>query len=334
MQKAVFESRLEQIAAQLREEANYKPFATSRQFEQRVREVAHDIFSKEGISIDFTPHPQAFPDIEIKEYGIEVKFTLNDEWRSIANSVLETNRIESVLHVYILFGKMGGVPDVRWAEYEKSVMHVRTSHVPRFEVQIDAKESLFDIMGISYDAFRQLEMHEKMKHIRRYARQRLKKGERLWWLEEDVDNAHALPMQARLFTGLGQEEKTRLRAETILLCPQIVQSGRVRHKYDDATLFLLTYHGVVCHQARDLFTAGSVSNPDNDDVGGLYISRMLKLMEKEIEAAALRMDDALFVEYWGVSVPVQDRIREWLKKADAFAGGKWKPSAVLFMNRS
>jgi len=119
-----------------------------------------------GIRIDFSPHPQAFPDIEIGEYGIEVKFTLNDEWRSIANSVLETNRIEEVLHVYLLFGKMGGEPDVKWAEYEKSVMHVRTSHVPRFEVQIDAKESLFDIMGVPYDEFRKLAMHEKMKYIR------------------------------------------------------------------------------------------------------------------------------------------------------------------------
>jgi len=330
MQKADFEHRIEQMATQLREEARRKPFAASKQFENRVREVAQYVFSPHGVEIDFEPHPQAFPDIEIGEYGIEVKFTLNDEWRSIANSVLETNRIESVLHVYVLFGKMGGVPDVRWAEYEKSVMHVRTSHVPRFEVQIDAEESLFEKMGISYDDFRQLEMHKKMKHIRQYARQRLKKGERLWWLDDDAENTHALPMQARLFTELEQSEKTRLRAEAILLCPQVVKSGRARHKYDDAVLFLLTYHGVVCHQARDMFTAGSVSNPENDDEGGLYIVRMLKLMEKDMETAALRMDDALFVEYWGASVPARDRIKEWLRRADVFADGKWTPSATLF----
>ncbi|KXU36954.1 restriction endonuclease [Ventosimonas gracilis] len=327
MQKEVFEHHLEQIADQLRSEARQAPFTTSKQFENRVREIAQEVFSGQGVEIDFTPHPQAFPDIEINEYGIEVKFTLNDEWRSIGNSILETNRIDSVLHVYLLFGKMGGVPDVRWAEYEKSVMHVRTSHVPRFEVQIGAEESLFDLMGIAYDDFRQLEMHEKMQYIRQYARKRLKKGERLWWLDE-----HALPIQAKLFTELEQSEKTRLRAEAILLCPQIVRSGRSRNKYDDAVLFLLTWHGVVCHQARDMFTAGSVGNPENVDHGGLYIIRMLKLMQKDIEAAALRMDDALFVEYWGASVSPENRIREWLKKADAYAGGRWLPSKELFLS--
>jgi len=320
MQREVFEQHLEQIANQLRTEARQAPFTASKQFENRVREIAQEVFADQGVKIDFTPHPQAFPDIEIGEYGIEVKFTLNDEWRSIANSVLETNRIDSVLHAYLLFGKMGGVPDVRWAEYEKSVMHVRTSHVPRFEVEIGTKESLFDLMGIAYDDFRCLAMHEKMQYIRQYARKRLKKGERLWWLEDSSE--HTLPIQARLFTELGQAEKTMLRAEAILLCPQIVQSGRSRNKYDDAVLFLLTWHGVVCHQARDMFTAGSVSNPENDDHGGLYIIRMLKLMEQDIEAAALRMDDALFVEYWGASVSPENRIREWLKKADAYAGGR------------
>jgi len=80
-----------------------------------------------------------------------------------------------------------------------------------------------------------------------------------------------------------------------------------------------------------MFTAGSVSNPENVDHGGLYIIRMLKLMEQDIEAAALRMDDALFVEYWGASVSPENRIQEWLKKADAYAGGRWQPSKELFL---
>ena len=51
---------------------------------------------------------------------------------------------------------MGGVPEVRWGEYEQSVIHVRTSHVPRFEIELpsekaEIKESLFQQMGICYD---------------------------------------------------------------------------------------------------------------------------------------------------------------------------------------
>ncbi|MDR0556763.1 MAG: hypothetical protein LBG43_02685 [Treponema sp.] len=283
------------------------------------------------IEIDFNPHPQAFPDIAVGNFGVEVKFTLADTWRSVANSVLETNRIETVEKVYLIFGKMGGTPEVKWDDYAKSVIHVRTSHVPRFEVEISADHSLFELMGIRYDDFRISPMEEKMRYIRDYARSRLQKGERLWWLEDKENAEHTLPIQARLYATLSTEEKTKLRAEAVLLCPGIAQSGRVKNKYDDAVLYLLTYHGVICHQARDLFSAGSVAKPNNDDDGGIYIERALKLIENEMIEAALRMDDALFVEYWGESAQPKQRIKKWLEKVDALARD-WTPSNSLFLS--
>jgi hypothetical protein len=195
---------------------------------------------------------------------------------------------------------------------------------------VTVKESLFDGMGIRYDDFRKLPMQDKMKYIRAYARKIHPDG-RLWWIEDKDTDEHTLPAEARLYTNLTTEEKTRLRAEAALLCPNIVKSGRSHNKYDDRVLYLLTYHGVLCHQARDLFSAGSVANPDNDDEGGIYIKRALKLIEKEMRKAALRMDDALFVEYWGESVPPEKRIQKWLEKADGVASG-WTPSTSLFLN--
>ena len=326
-----FEQILENACNILTNESINKIFSSSMNFEDRVRELLSDLTKPyPEIEIDFNPHPQAFPDIAVGNFGVEVKFTLNDTWRSVANSILETNRIDTVEKVYLIFGKMGGIPEVKWNDYDKSVIHVRTSHVPRFEVEISANRSLFEIMGISYDDFRKLNMNEKMRYIRIYARSRLQKGERLWWLEDNLEADHAIPIQARLYTNLPVEEKTRLRAEAVLLCPSIVKSGRAKNKYDDAVLYLLTYHGVICHQARDLFSAGSVANPDNDDEGGLYIERSLKLIEKEIIHAALTMDDALFVEYWGESVSPEKRIEKWLEKADALAQD-WIPSKSLFL---
>lgn len=330
MTQEEFENILDSVCAKLTTEARKETFKTSAQFENRVREVLHEILSDSPVEIDFKPHPQAFPDIAVGSFGVEVKFTLNDTWRSVANSVLETNRIESVKRVYLVFGKMGGVPEVSWGDYEQSVIHVRTSHVPRFEVELFANRSLFALMGVTYDEFRSLPMEEKMHHIRSYARSRLQKGERLWWLEDTPDAEHALPIQARLYTSLSTAEKTRLRAEAALLNPSIVKSGRSRNKYDDVVLYLLTYHGVICHQARDLFSAGSVANPNNDNEGGIYIERALKLVENEMKKAALEMDDALFVEYWGESVPPEERIARWLVKADAIARD-WVPSESLFL---
>lgn len=324
-----FEANLTTIATLLQAEAIESIFKNSKAFEDRVREIASDVFV--GETIDLDPAAQAFPDIAIGSFGIEVKFTEKDTWRSVANSVLETNRVDSVSKVYVIFGKMGGTPEVRWDDYEKCVMHVRTSHVPRFELEIGASQSLFEQMAISYDAFRHSEMHDKMEHIRKYARGRLKPGERLWWLEDSKDSLHSLPIQARLYTKLSMAEKTRMRAEAILLCPQIVNSGRSRDKYDDVVLYLLTYHGVLCHQARDLFSAGSVANPKNDDNGGIYIQRSISLIEKEIIEASMSMDAALFIEYWGEDVPPEKRIGHWLMMADRYAKD-WVPSATLFLN--
>ena len=336
MTKNEFEEILNKCCTQLTEEARTTGFKTSAQYDTSVREVLSVITKEdETIQIEFTPHPQAFPDIAMGEYGVEVKFTLNDTWRSIANSVLETQRIDEVKHIYVVFGKMGGLPEVRWGEYEQSVIHVRTSHVPRFEIELpsektEVKESLFEQMGIRYDDFRKLDMQDKMKYIRAYARKIHPDG-RLWWVEDKEDSdEHTTPVQARLYTNLSMEEKTRLRAEAALLCPSIVKSGRSRNKYDDMVLYLLTYHGVLCHQARDLFSAGSVANPKNDDEGGIYIERALKLIEGEMKDAALRMDDALFVEYWGESVPPEKRIKRWLEKADELAT-EWVPSKSLFL---
>lgn len=336
MDKIEFENLLDRCCARLTDEARTTGFGDSACFENRVREVLDGLTSNDGtFHIDYNPHPQAFPDIALGEYGVEVKFTKQDTWRCIANSVLETQRIETVKHIYVIYGKMGGTPEVRWGEWEQSVVHVRTSHVPRFEIEmakggVAVHESLFRQMGIRYDDFRKLDMQGKMRYVRAYAKKIHPDG-RLWWVEDGGEDTHTTPLQARLYTNLTAEEKVRLRAEAALLCPSIVQSGRVRNKYDDAVLYLLTYHGVLCHQARDLFSAGSVANPKNDDEGGIYIARALKLIEEEMQEAALRMEDALFVEYWGESVPPKMRIARWLEKADELAKG-WKPSECLFVN--
>ena len=327
MKQDQFEKLLNQVVENLTSQARKVVFTTSKSFEDRVR----DVLIKFGtdMNVDLEPHPYVFPDIVLGDFGIEVKFTTNDTWRSVANSVFESTRSKDVKHIYIVFGKMGGNPEVRWGKYDDCVMHVRTSHVPRFEVEIGAEQSLFAKMGLEYEIFRNLSEEDKMLHIRKYARGRLKKGERLWWLEDTENSQHSLPLQAKLYTSLEQEEKRRLRAESVLLCPQVLKSSRSKNKYDDAVLYMLTYRGVLCHQARDLFSAGSVALRSNPERGGNYLMRALQDIEEEILEAAATLEDALFEEYWGRVVPKEQRISEWLKKADSYASG-WKPSEELF----
>ncbi len=329
MEQQEFENLLDKVVNRLTAEARITIFLQSKMFENRVRQILQEVVSNQQIAIDFEPHPYGFPDIAMGEYGVEVKFTTNDTWRSVANSVFEGLRVKGVNCIYVIFGKMGGIPEVKWGKYEDCVMHVRTSHVPRFEVEIGAKQSLFNKMGVTYEEFKEADPEEKMKHVRKYARGRLKEGERLWWLEDEFDQQHTLPMQARLYIHLDQQEKRKLRAEAALLCPQIVKSSRSKNKYDDVVLYILTYHGVLCSQARDLFSAGSVALRADGTRGGNYILRALKDIENEMQAAAQRLDDKLFIEYWGKSCEPDLRISEWLKRADSYADG-WTPSDELF----
>lgn len=307
-----------------------KAFTESKSFETRVRQVIKSLIEQFEIAVDFSPHPYGFPDIVLGTFGVEVKFTTNDTWRSVANSVFESFRNKDVQDIYLIFGKMGGTPSVRWGRYEECVMHVRTSHVPRFEVDIDASESLFKKFGISYEDFSQLTEEGRMEHVRKYARSRLKKGERLWWLEEKSDEGHSLPIQVRLFQNLSDEDKLKMRAEASLLCPAIVGSGRSRTKYINPIMYLLTYHGILA--TRDAFSAGSVAGPER---GGDHVKRALMNIQSQMQAAAAYLSDALFVEYWERSVAPENRIKEWLILADKFAAlatPPWKPSEVLFLD--
>lgn len=332
MTTETFESLLTAAAAKLTKEIRKDTnLHVPRTFEDRAREVLRGLAKESGIKVD-EARPQTFPDIVLNAFGVEVKVANKDTWRSVANSVFEGTRNLDVKEVYVLFGKMGGVPEVRWGRYEDCVMHVRTSHVPRFEVEIGAKQSLFKKFGITYDKFCELPEEEKMQHIRKYARGRLKDGDRLWWLEDTSEPQHTLPLEVRLYMGLSQAEKKKCRAEAALLCPQVVKPSRAKKKYDDAALYLLTYRGVLCSQVRDLFSAGSVALKSNEKRGGIYIMRSLADLESEMKSAAKKLEDALFVEYWGKSVPPEKRISEWLTRADSFATD-WKPSECMFLKK-
>ncbi|XHX78200.1 MAG: hypothetical protein RBJ76_27855 [Stenomitos frigidus ULC029] len=284
-------------------------------------------------AVSYEPHPHIFPDIPLGEFGIEVKFTTNDTWRSIANSIFEGMRDLSVEHIYLIFGKMGGEPEVRWGRYDDCVMHVRTSHVPRFEVEMTAEESLFEQMGTTYADFSKASDEQKMTYVRAYARKRLKPGERLWWLEEKEEQEHSLPLQVKIYMNLDQKEKRQLRAEAAILCPQIVKPSRVKDKYSDAVSYMLTYRGVLCPQARDLFSAGSVALRADGSRGGNYLKRALADIENEMRIAATTLEDALFEEYWGRIVPSEERIAAWLAMADNYARN-WIPSEELFLDKT
>ena len=329
MNPADFETVLDVATSTLTAAAqNDQPVTDPKTFQDAVLDALKTAAKGLGVTVEPTFHPHAFPDIAINGFGVEVKHTNKDSWLAVGNSVFEGQRDQSVDLVYVVYGKMGGWPEVRWARYEDCITHVRISHAPRFVLEMDRAAPLFSHMGLPYDEFRVLSPEDKMRHIREYARGRLKQGERLWWLEDREDPEHALPLAVSVYRTLPESTKRTLRAEASLLCPEIVQGGHRRGKYDRAGMYLITRHGVYTPQLRDLFSAGSVGARTGKR-GHKYIIDALRDIEGEMRLAAERLDDELFVEYWGVSCPPELRIHHWLTMADDYAPD-WTPSAELF----
>lgn len=297
------------------------------EFEQGVLDMLKVAARKTNYEVNPTFHRSAFPDIRVNGYGVEAKFTKQDTWLAVGNSIFEGMRDPDVETVYAVMGKIGGTPEARWGRYEERVTHVRVSNSPRFVLEMSGdRSSLFSHLGISYDEFAQLDDANKMEYIRIYSRNRLKEGERLWWLEEN----HTLPIAVRVYRTLEEAEKRRLRAEATVLCPEVVQPGSKRGKYDRAALYFITQHAVYTPQVRDLFTAGSVGARGGER-GHKYLTAALRDIELEMRRAFADLDDRLIEEYWGSSCPPHERITRWLTKADGYATD-WKPSAELFLS--
>lgn len=249
-----------------------------------LRVAAHDL----AVSVNPSFHRHAFPDILVNGYGVEIKYSKRDTWQAVGNSVFEGMRDSSVDVVYVLFGKTGGQPGVRWSRYEESVVHVRVSNSPRFVLDMESRETpLFQQFGIGYDEFAGLGDTYKMAYIRNYSRERLRAGARLWWLEP----SHSVPLHVRSYMTLDQERKKLYRVEAAVLFPKVCGPSRGRpSKYVDPALCLLMHHGIYCSQARDLFSAGSVAGKAR---GCNYVLRALRDIEDFMYDAAARLEENL-----------------------------------------
>ena len=102
----LLDKAVELLGKDVRESAKYHG---PTEFESRVREVLTLVAKGEGVSINPTIHPHAFPDIRVNGFGVEVKTTNKDSWLSVGNSVFEGMRDPSVSQIYVVFGKMGGM---------------------------------------------------------------------------------------------------------------------------------------------------------------------------------------------------------------------------------
>jgi hypothetical protein len=90
---------------------------------------------------------QKFPDIVAKKYyGIEVKTTTQNHWKTTGNSVLESTRVDNVERIFMLFAKLASPVEFRCRPYEEVLSEVVVTHSPRYliDMNLEKGNTIFD----------------------------------------------------------------------------------------------------------------------------------------------------------------------------------------------
>lgn len=255
----------------------------------------------------------AFPDIVANKYfGVEVKMTTNDHWTSTGNSVLESSRIEDVERIYIMFGKLGGKMDVRYRLYQECLPEVSVTHSPRYRINMELRigKSIFDKIGVDYDALRK--DPNTIQKIKNYYRSRLKDGEELWWIDQDADDKAFSPI-IKPFRNLSAKEKENFIVESMILFPEMF--GNSNAKYERAAAYLIAEYNTVSANLRDNFTAGGqVYLKINGKK--ILVPQVVYAMYKRAKAIKEKIkeiDEQKLLYYWRSKKMERDRLEQWKK---------------------
>lgn len=257
-----------------------------------------------------------FPDIVAgKYYGVEVKTTKQQHWKTTGNSVLESTRVEDVSDIYIYFAKLAAPVQFIFRKYEECLYDIAVTHSPRYLIDMDlrAGHSIFDRLGIPYDQLRTLE--NPVKPFIEYYRKSLKEGEETWWLNTFEENV--VPPVVRIFSNLSLEVRSRLIIEAMILFPEIFGPSS-KFKYNRISLWLATKHGIVDASLRDRFSAGGQESVKIGKTNYKGVPRVfINLFEKSSELFQILIDYPLdeLRYYWNDEDVFDDnRVDMWVQK--------------------
>ena len=256
----------------------------------------------------------SFPDIVAnKYYGVEVKSTNKNHWKSIGSSILESTRDKNVDRIYLTFGKLGLPVRFKSRPYEECLSGISVTHYPRYQIDMELKkgETIFDKMGISYDTLRK--MDNPVAPVSKYYKSLLKEGESLWWTSDTDVETNEVPATVKLWSALSHDEKNYFTVQGYALFPEILSktSGK---KYQRYALWLATNCGVINTNIRDQFSAGGKISIST--VNGIYknmpaaFGRIEKNKELIVDTI-LEIDESTLCEYWGVNTINENRIIQW-----------------------
>ena len=257
---------------------------------------------------------QRFPDIIAKKYyGIEVKTTSQNHWKTTGNSVLETTRVNDIERIFMLFAKMAAPIEFRCRPYEEVLSEVVVTHSPRYLIDMNLSEgkTIFDKIDMPYDVLRKKD--NPIKPIVDYYKGLLKPGEELWWMDANNDSK-ANNMVIRIWGNLSTSEKNYLRDKAMVYFPELFSSSST--KFGRIAIWLTTREAVVCPNIRDLFTAGGKSDYS---IGGEVhhnVPRVLFNLFSKIPLILAIINDTPayeLSEYWDIQSSEKTKISDWIE---------------------
>lgn len=280
-----------------------------------------------------------FPDIVAEQYyGVEVKSTKSDQWKSTGSSIVESTRIETVESIYLLFGKLGGSPaEFKCRPYSEVMYDIAVTHSPRYLIDMELQKgnTIFDKIKCNYDKFRN--DPDAIKKIKGYYKRQAKPGQMPWWIDEDESSPMPLPVNIRLWNTLQKVEKDNLKSLIFILFPEVVCG-----KYENAVLWLVSAKGVVNSSFRDSFSAGGKVNPvswKEEEKGVPQIWKTLFQHREYIHS--LINDPSIYPyikEYNSILLTKADRYKEWVRqvgnylKAESYLGKRISINNILLMD--
>jgi len=282
----------------------------------KLEQYAADIMKEYAIntpfenSIECTPG-QSFPDIIAKRlYGVEVKTTVKNHWKTTGNSVLESSRLSDVERIFILFGKLADPVEFKYRPYEECLAEVVVTHSPRYliDMNLAKNQTIFDKIGIQYDDLRNRK--SPIREITNYYKKGLKKGDELWWLDQTEPQSSNIVI--KIWSNLTSQEKTLIIAKAFSYFPELLSNSN--DKFSRLAMWLVTVQGVVCPSLRDTFTGGGRKDIVTDY--GSY-----KMAPKILFNLNFHIDDIIKVlnttpseelsDYWDIKTNEKDKLENW-----------------------
>lgn len=252
-----------------------------------------------------------FPDIVAKKfYGIEVKTTTQNHWKTTGNSVLESTRVEDVERIFMLFGKLGEPIEFRCRAYEECLSEVVVTHSPRYliDMNLEKGKTIFDKINTSYDTLRKKK--NPIKPITDYYKSKLKPGQDLWWIQ---DSEKASNLVIDIWNNLSPKEKLYIIDRAMVYFPEVFSNRG--DKFSRLAIWLVTRESVVCPNVRDLFTAGGkdnylIKNKMYENIPRVFINLFQSIdsvLDILINTSAIELS-----EYWKEKTTEKKKIMDWI----------------------